>query len=66
LCVLSVAECKGSLRRDLARFASGKLVWDSLGFLESGDRYKIDYSGVAVKSRCVAEIVNIACNINTL
>ena len=29
-------------------------------------RYKIDYSGVAVKSRCVAEMVNIACIINTL
>jgi len=30
-------------------------------FQESVDRYKIDTSNVAVKSRCVPEIVNIAC-----
>jgi hypothetical protein len=34
--------------------------------LGGGHRYKIDYSGVAVKSRCVAQIVNIACIINTI
>ena len=28
--------------------------------------YKIDYSDVAAKSRCVTGIVNIACIINTL
>jgi len=33
-------------------------------FLGGFHRYKIDYSDVAVKSRCVAEIVNIACIIN--
>jgi hypothetical protein len=33
---------------------------------EGGDSYKIDHSGVAAKSRYVAEIVDIACNINTL
>jgi len=37
-----------------------------LHLLGGDDRYKIDYSAVAVKSRCVTEIVNIACIINTL
>jgi hypothetical protein len=35
-------------------------------YLGGGDRYKIDTTTVTVKSRCVAEIANIACNINTL
>jgi len=35
-------------------------------FLGGGDSYKIDYSGVAAKSRCVAGIVNITCIINRL
>ena len=35
-------------------------------FLGGGDSYKIDYSIVAVKSRCVAEIVKIAFIINKL
>jgi hypothetical protein len=30
------------------------------------DRYNFDYSDVAEKSRCVAEMANIAFNINTL
>ena len=37
-----------------------------LNLLRGGDSYKIDYSDVAVKSRCVAEMVNIACIINNL
>jgi hypothetical protein len=32
--------------------------------LECGESYKIDHSAVAAKSRCVTEIVNIACIIN--
>ncbi len=35
-------------------------------FAGGGDRYKIDYSAVAAKSRCVAGNVNIACIINSL
>jgi hypothetical protein len=35
-------------------------------FLGGGDRYKIDYSAVAVKSRCAAEVANKALNINIL
>jgi len=34
--------------------------------LGGDDRYKIDTSGVAEKSGCVAEMVNIALIINTL
>src|SRR5258708_39302296 len=34
--------------------------------LEGSDRYKIDYTAVAVKSRCVAGIVDITCIINHL
>jgi len=34
--------------------------------LGGNDSYKIDYSAVAVKSRCVAGNVNIACIINNL
>jgi len=34
-----------------------------LGFLGGGDCYKIDYSGVAGKSRCVTGIGHIARNI---
>ena len=35
-------------------------------FLGGFHRYKFDYIDVAAKSRCVAGIVNIPCNINTL
>ena len=35
-------------------------------YLEGGNRYKIDDSNVAAKSRCVAGNGHIACNINTL
>ena len=44
----------------------GKSIGTPLNNLESGDSYKIDYSAVVVKSRCVAGIVNIACIINKL
>jgi hypothetical protein len=37
-----------------------------LVLLGGADRYKIDYSGVEEKCRCVAEIVNIVCIINSL
>ena len=37
-----------------------------MDFLGGGDRYKIVYTDVAVKSRCVAEFAYIACIINTL
>jgi hypothetical protein len=35
-------------------------------FLGGADSYKIDYSAVTVKSRCVAEIANIVFIINDL
>jgi hypothetical protein len=38
----------------------------NLGAQSSGDRYKIIDTCVAEKSRCVAGIVHIACNINIL
>ena len=37
-----------------------------LEILRGGNGYKIDYSAVTLKSRCLAELVNIACNIDTL
>ena len=53
---------KGNQKSDLRKNRFGIL----LIFLEGGDRYKIDYSAVAAKSRCVPEMVNIACIINKL
>src|ERR1035437_1847430 len=51
--------------KSLIRFMENQLgiPLENLG---RADSYKIDYSAVAEKSRCVTGMVNIACIINTL
>src|ERR1017187_4110738 len=51
--------------KSLIRFMENQLGIPLENF-GSADSYKIDYSAVAEKSRCVTGMVNIACIINKL
>ena len=53
-------------RETMVGNSGGIPVGNSFGIPRRGNRYKIAYSAVAVKSRCVAGIINIAFIINSL
>jgi len=51
-----IGHFKVTLPAEFLRFASlESQIENPADFLGGGDRYKIDYSAVAAKSRCVAE-----------